>query len=75
MPIIISKESKVEIPWWEKYTLTLTEASEYFGIGYKKLSKFVDEHKDENFVLWNGTRAQIKRVLFENYINEKLSAI
>lgn len=72
---IISKESKVEIPWWEKYTLTLTEASEYFGIGYKKLSKFVDEHKDENFVLWNGTRAQIKRVLFENYINEKLSAI
>lgn len=24
-----------ELPWWQKYTLTLNEASEYFGIGYK----------------------------------------
>lgn len=28
---------KRELPWWQKYTLTLNEASEYFGIGYKKL--------------------------------------
>ena len=68
-------KSKFNIPIWEKYTLTLIEASEYFGIGYKKLKKFVDEHKDEKFILWNGTRAQIKRVLFEQYINEHMDAI
>lgn len=28
---------KRELPWWQKYTLTLNEALEYFGIGYKKL--------------------------------------
>ena len=67
--------NKNNIPIWYKYTLSLTEASEYFGIGYKKLSKFVAEHKEEKFVLWNGTRAQIKRVLFEQYINEHLNAI
>lgn len=25
---------KRELPWWQKYTLTLNEASEYFGIDY-----------------------------------------
>lgn len=67
--------NKICIPIWQKYTLTLVEASEYFGIGYKKLTKFVDEHKDEKFILWNGTRAQIKRVMFEQYINEHMDAI
>lgn len=71
----IITSQKLELPWWKKYTLTLTEASQYYGIGYKKLSKFIDEHKDEDFILWNGTRAQIKRVVFEKYIDEKLNAI
>ena len=52
---------KRELPWWQKYTLTLNEASEYFGIGYKKLKLFVQEHSDADFVLWNGNRALIKR--------------
>lgn len=73
--LAINKENNLLLPWWKKYTLSLTESAEYFGIGYKKLSKFIDEHKDEKFILWNGTRAQIKRVLFEEYINEHLSAI
>lgn len=65
----------MELPWWQKYTLTLQEAADYFGIGYKKLSKFVDEHKDENFILWNGTRAQIKHTMFEDYVDKNMSAI
>lgn len=65
----------MELPWWQKYTLTLQEAADYFGIGYKKLSKFVDEHKEENFILWNGTRAQIKRTMFEDYVDKNMSAI
>lgn len=65
----------MNIPIWEKYTLTLTEASEYFGIGYKKLATFIEEHRDEKFILWNGTRAQIKRIMFEQYVNEHMDAI
>ena len=30
----MSGNEKKELPWWQKYTLTLNEASEYFGIGY-----------------------------------------
>lgn len=43
---------KRELPWWQKYTLTLNEALEYFGIGYKKLKMFVQEHSDEDFTFW-----------------------
>ena len=46
-----------------------------FHIGYKKLRKLIDEHPDADFILWNGTRPQIKRRKFEAYIDENLSAI
>ena len=63
------------MPIWKKYTLTVQEAAEYFRIGDKKLRKLIDEHPDADFILWNGTRPQIKRKLFERYIDEVLTAI
>lgn len=66
---------KRELPWWQKYTLILNEASEYFGIGYKKLKMFVQEHADEDFILWNGNRALIKRVQFEKYMDSQMNVI
>ena len=56
-------------------TLTLNEASEYFGIGYKKLKLFVQEHSDADFVLWNGNRALIKREQFEKYMDSQMNVI
>nr|WP_091236345.1 excisionase [Anaerobium acetethylicum] len=64
-----------EIPIWRKYILSVQEASDYFHIGYKKLRKIIDENPNADFILWNGTRPQIKRKLFEKYIDEFLSAI
>ena len=69
----MSGNEKKELPWWQKYTLTLNEASEYFGIGYKKLKLFVQEHSDEDFVLWNGNRALIKREQFEKYMDSQMN--
>ena len=63
------------VPIWRKYTLSVQEAAEYFRIGDKKLRKLIDEHPDADFILWNGTRAQIKRKLFERYVDEILTAI
>lgn len=56
---------RCEIPIWRKYILSVQEASEYFYIGYKKLRIITNEHPNEKFILWNGTRPQIKRKLFE----------
>ena len=58
-----------EIPYWEKYMLTLREAAEYFHIGEKKMRQIVDENMDANFLLESGNRVMIKRWLFEEYLD------
>lgn len=60
----------VDIPVWEKYTLTIEEASAYFRIGEKKLRRLVDEHRNASWLITNGNRIQIKRKQFEKIIDE-----
>ncbi len=60
---------KKEVPLWEKSNLTLEEAAAYSGIGINKLRDITnDEHC--SFVLWVGTKRLIKRILFDQYIEE-----
>lgn len=59
-----------QIPFWERYTLSIEEAAQYFRIGEHKLRQIIDENKDADFVLWNGNRVQIKRKLFEIFIDQ-----
>ncbi len=58
-----------EIPYWEKYMLTLREAAEYFHIGEKKMRQIVDDNLDADFLLESGNRIMIKRKLFEEYLD------
>ncbi|MCI8564606.1 MAG: excisionase [Lachnospiraceae bacterium] len=58
-----------EIPLWQKYTLTVEEASLYFRIGQAKLRRMISENEDVDFILWNGNRPQIKRKLFEEFVD------
>lgn len=60
----------VDIPVWEKYTLTIEEASAYFRIGEKKLRRLVEEHKNASWLITNGNRIQIKRKQFGKIIDE-----
>ena len=59
----------LEIPFWERYTLSIEEAAAYFRVGENKLRKLISENPDADFILWNNTRAQIKRKKFESYID------
>lgn len=58
-----------KIPVWEKYTLSIEEAAAYFRIGENKLCNLVADNRTAKFLLWNGNRPQIKRRLFEEYID------
>lgn len=60
----------VDIPVWEKYTLTIEEASAYFRIGEKKLRRLVEEHKNASWLITNGNRIQIKPKQFGKIIDE-----
>ena len=61
--------NNTDVPIWEKYTLTIEEASKYFRIGEKKLRKLAEENLDAGWVIVNGNRIQIKRKQFEKIID------
>lgn len=63
------------LPWWGKYTLTVEEASSYFGFGEKTLRRFLNNHKDSDFVIFNGSKILVKRKMFEKYIDEKMNVV
>ena len=65
---------QTDIPIWERYTLTIEEASKYFRIGDNKLRRLADENKNADWLIMNGNRIQIKRKQFEKII-DKLDAI
>ena len=60
---------QTDIPIWERYTLTIEEASKYFRIGENKLRRLAEENKNANLLIMNGNRIQIKRKLFEKIID------
>ncbi|MGG6513081.1 UNVERIFIED_CONTAM: excisionase, partial [Clostridioides difficile] len=42
--------SAIDIPVWERYTLTIEEASRYFRIGENKLRRLAEENKNANWL-------------------------
>ncbi|WP_455615913.1 excisionase [Eisenbergiella sp.] len=58
-----------DVPIWEKYTLTIEEASKYFRIGENKLRKLAEGNPRASWILLNGNRIQIKRRQFEKLID------
>lgn len=61
--------ANTDVPIWEKYTLTIEEASKYFRIGENKLRKLAEENPRAGWVIFNGNRIQIKRRHFEKIID------
>lgn len=60
---------QTDIPIWERYTLTIEEASKYFRISENKLRRLTEENKNANWLIMNGNRIQIKRKQFEKIID------
>ena len=60
---------QTDIRIWERYTLTIEEASKYFRIGENKLRRLAEENKNANWLIMNGNRIQIKRIQFEKIID------
>lgn len=58
-----------DIPVWERYTLSIEEASIYFRIGTKKLRRLAEQNPNANWLIMNGNRIQIKRKQFEKIID------
>ena len=59
---------RLEVPIWEKSTLSLEEAAAYTGIGIQKLRDISSDERCE-FVLWNGSKRMFKRKNLEEYLD------
>ncbi len=64
-----TNENTTYVPVWEKYTLSIEEAAQYFRIGETKLRKLAEQNISAGWVLMNGNRIQIKRKHFEKFID------
>lgn len=73
--LTIEENKKLAVPIWERFLLTIKEASLYFNIGENKLHKIANEYmeSDYKFVIQNGERKMINRKKFENFLNETTS--
>lgn len=56
-----------KMPLSEKYTLSLKEASAYFGIGTKKMRRLAEENMGL-FSVFCGNKYLIIRTKFEEYL-------
>ena len=68
----MNNETQVQIQ--NKFCLTIDEAVIYFNIGEKKLRKLVSDNLDSGFIIQNGVKFLIKRIRFEDFLND-LTAI
>lgn len=63
--------NNINVPIWEKITLTIEEASALSGIGICRIRDML-KMPGCNFVLYNGKKQLIKRKPFENYLENAL---
>ena len=63
-------EQSNTVPIWKKYSLSIQEAAEYYGIGEKRIRQIASENPNADFVLEVGAHIRIKRELFEKYLDE-----
>lgn len=52
----------------DKFLLTFTEASRYFGIGENKLRNMASYEECPKWIVFNGGRRMIKRVVLEEML-------
>lgn len=66
----VDDRQSIKIPIWEKYALTIREASEYYNIAETKLREYMLANREAPFVLKGGARLLVKRRLFEQFLDE-----
>ena len=63
---------KREVPIWERTLLTVNEASDYTGIGQKRL-RDIAATPCSNLVVWVGSRMMFKRKKLEEFLDNAVT--
>ena len=60
----------IQVPVWEKYAMTVEEASQYFSVGQNKIRQFTQQDRFGNWYMMNGNRLLIKKKQFEKMLDK-----
>ena len=71
----MTDDTKTNFPWYKKQLLTINEASDYYGIGYRTLTRFLRDHEDEDLVVYNGSRVLVKRKKFTKFLSDNVTVL
>ena len=69
----MESKNPLSVPIWQKYTLSIDEATQYFHLGRDKLRRLAADDPSANWLLMGGSHIRIKRKLFEKMIDEATS--
>ena len=64
---IIKRNRAREVPIWERTLLTITEASDYTGVGICRLRRLADKPKND-LIVWVGSKKMYKRRKLDEYL-------
>ncbi len=67
---VMPERNPDSVPICERYTLSIPEAAQYFGIGQVRLRSIIHANPNADFLLMVGNRLQIKRKKFEAFIDD-----
>lgn len=68
---MVALKKNIEIPVWEKVTITKEEAAAYSNIGINKLDELM-RNPMCSFVIYIGKKRLIKRRQFEEFIDKNI---
>ena len=62
------KNSKLEIPIYQRFSISVEEAAAYFMIGENRLRDLIKSDRNADYILWVGSTVRIKREQFEKFL-------
>ena len=69
--IKMEKEKKIEMPWWNKYCLSIEEAATYYNIDLVYLKQLIEENPHAGFINRQGSHRKIIKEKFERWYYKK----
>ena len=72
MNYLTNNTATTQVPVWERFLLTVKEASDYFNIGENIMHRIANDYMDSDykFVVQNGSRTMINRKKFESFLDQ-----
>lgn len=72
---MLNAEKQQQLPWWEKYSLTIAEAAAYYNLDEEFFKELSQKNPKPGFITKNGNHILINKKLFEGWFYKEQEAL